>query len=90
MTRSLVVEITSLLLDSTRTPINFETELKAEVTASAHNSNERYERLYYVRSYQETAGPPFERHSNQLVNQAVSQALSDMVNDDKLFQMLAR
>ena len=90
MTRSLVVEITSLALNSTRTPVNFETELKAEVTASAHNASERYERLYYVRSYQETAGPPFERHSNQLVNQAVSQALTDMVNDNKLFEMLAR
>lgn len=90
MTRSLVVEITNLGLNSTRTPINFETELKAEVTASAHNSSEKYERLYYVRSYQETAGPPFERHSNKLVNEAVSQALTDMVNDNRLFEMLAR
>ena len=90
MTRSLVIEISSLVLNSEKTPFNFQTELKAEVTASAHNANEQYERRYYVRSYQETAGPPYKKHSNQLVNEAVSQALSDMLADDNLFKMLAR
>ena len=89
MTRSLVIKITSLVLNSEKTPFNFQTELLAEVTASARNVNDRYERRYSVRSYQETAGPPFEKHSNQLVNEAVSQALSDMLNDDRLFEMLA-
>jgi uncharacterized lipoprotein len=90
MTRTLVVEISSLQLNSVKTPVTFETELRAEVSASADNSNERYQRVYYVRTYQETAGPPFEKHSNQLVNQAVSQALSDMLNDDNLFELIAR
>ncbi len=89
MTRSLVIKITSLVLNSEKTPFNFQTELLAEVTASARNVNDRYERRYYVRSYQETAGPPFEKHSNALVNEAVSQALTDMLNDDRLFEMLA-
>jgi uncharacterized lipoprotein YajG len=89
MTRSLVIRITSLVLNSEKTPFNFQTELLAEVTASARNANDQYDRRYYVRSYQETAGPPFEKHSNQLVNEAVSQALSDMLNDDRLFEMLA-
>jgi len=90
MTRSLVIEISNLNLNSEKTPFNFQTELRAEVTATAQNTNEQYERRYYVRSYQETAGPPFEKHSNQLVNDAVSNALSDMLNDDNLFVMLAR
>jgi len=89
MTRSLVIKITSLVLNSEKTPFNFQTELLAEVTASGRNVNDRYERRYYVRSYQETAGPPFEKHSNALVNEAVSQALTDMLNDDRLFEMLA-
>ena len=90
LTRSLIIDISSLDLNSEKTPFNFETELRAEVAATAQNTNEIYERRYYVRSFQETAGPPFEKHSNQLVNDAVSNALSDMFNDDKLFEMLAR
>jgi len=90
MTRSLRISIDSLVLNSVKTPVTFQTELKAEVTAAAANASERYQRVYYVRSYQETAGPPYEKHSNQLVNQAVSQALNEVLNDNKLFEMLAR
>ena len=90
MTRSLKVSIDSLVLNSVKTPVTFQTELKAEVTAAAVNGNERYQRVYYVRTYQETAGPPSEKHSNQLVNQAVSQALNEVLKDNKLFDMLAR
>jgi uncharacterized lipoprotein YajG len=90
MTRTLKVSIDSLALNSVKTPMTFQTELKAEVTAAASNGNERYQRVYYVRSYQETAGPPYEKHSNQLVNQAVSQALNEVLKDNKLFDMLAR
>lgn len=89
MTRSLEVRIDSLVLNSVKTPVTFETELKAEVTAVASNERQQYERVYYVRSYQETAGPPYEKHSNKLVNQAVSQALTEVLKDDKLFEMLA-
>ena len=90
MTRWIAIEINSLQLNSTKRPLDFETELKAEVSAEAHNTNEKYNRAYYVRTYRITAGPPYEKHSNQLVNDAVSKALSDMVNDDSLFEMLAR
>ena len=90
MTRSLVVEINSLVLNSVKTPVTFQTELKAEVSALANNARERYERVYYVRTYQETAGPPYQKHSDSLVNQAISQALTEMFNDNKLFEMLAR
>jgi uncharacterized lipoprotein YajG len=90
MTRSIAVYINSLVLNSEKRPLDFETELKAQVSAVARNSNEKYDRAYYVRTHKVTAGPPYEKHSNQLVNDAVSQALSDMLNDDRLFEMLAR
>lgn len=90
MTRSLAVRVDSLVLNSVKRPFDFETELKAEVSAEARNSNERYDRAYYVSTYQLTAAPPFEKQSNQMVNDAVSKALTDMLNDDKLFDMLAR
>ncbi len=90
MTRSISVQIDSLVLNSVKRPLDFETELKAEVSAEAHNANEKYDRAYYVSTYKITAAPPFEKHSNIMVNDAVSKALSDMLNDDKLFEMLAR
>ena len=90
MNRSLVVEINSLVLNSVKTPVTFQTELKAEVSALANNAREKYERVYYVRTYQETAGPPYQKHSDSLVNQAISQALTEMFSDDKLFELLAR
>lgn len=90
MTRSISVHINSLILNSVKRPLDFETELKAEVSATGQNSNETYDRTYYVRTYKVTAGPPYEKQSNILVNDAVSQALTDMLNDDRLFEMLAR
>jgi uncharacterized lipoprotein len=89
MTRSISVSIDSLVLNSAKRPLDFETELKAELSAEAHNALDKYDRAYYVRTYKTTAGPPYAKHSNELVNDAVSQALSDMLNDDKLFELLA-
>jgi uncharacterized lipoprotein YajG len=90
MTRSLLVRLDSLVLNSVKRPLDFETELKAEVSAVAYNANEKYDRAYYVRTYKLTAAPPYERDSNRLVNDAVSKALSDMLNDNSLFEMLER
>jgi uncharacterized lipoprotein YajG len=90
MTRSLAVRVNSLVLNSVKRPLDFETELNAEVSAAAYNDNEKYDRAYYVSTYKTTAGPPFENKSNELVNDAVSKALTDMLNDDKLFELLAR
>ncbi len=90
MTRSLDVEINSLVLNSVKRPIDFETKLEAAVSAKANNSYEKYDRAYYVRTLKESAGPPYEKKSNKMVNDAMSQALSDLLNDDSLFEMLAR
>ena len=90
MTRSITVAINGLELNSVKRPFDFETELNAEVFASAANGDATYDRTYYVRTRKLTAGPPYERHSNELVNDAVSKALSDLVNDDSLMEMLVR
>jgi uncharacterized lipoprotein YajG len=90
MTRSLVVQVDRLVLNSVKRPLDFETELQAEVSARGYNSNEIYDRAYYVKTYKISAAPPFQRDSNKLVNEAVSTALTDMLNDDKLIEMLAR
>lgn len=90
MTRSITVAISGLELSSVKRPFDFETEIRANVLAVASNADATYDRVYFVRTRKTTAGPPFERRSNQLVNEAVSQALSDLANDENLFDMLVR
>lgn len=90
MTRSITVAISGLELSSVKRPFDFETEIRANVLAVATNADASYDRVYFVRTRKTTAGPPFERRSNQLVNEAVSQALSDLANDENLFDMLVR
>jgi uncharacterized lipoprotein YajG len=90
MTRSLQISVKRLELTSVKTAFNFETELRAELSASARNDNETYDRLFYVRTYKETATPPYRKDSNAMVNTAVSQALEDILSDEKMLQLLAR
>ncbi len=90
MTRSITVAISVLELSSVKRPFDFETEIRAKVFAAASNADATYDRLYFVRTRKTTAAPPFERQSNQLVNEAVSQALSDLASDENLFEMLVR
>ena len=90
MTRSITVAISGLELSSVKRPFDFETEIRANVLAVASNADASYDRVYFVRTRKTTAGPPFETRSNQLVNEAVSQALSDLANDENLFEMLVR
>lgn len=90
MKRSITVAISALELSSVKRPLDFETKLGANVFATAGNADTTYDRDYFVRTRKTTAGPPFERQSNQLVNEAVSQALSDLAKDEKLFELLAR
>lgn len=90
MTRSLQISVKRLQLSSEKQAFNFETELRAELSASAKNGSETYDRLFFVRRYLETAGPPYQKDSNMLLNNAVSQTLDDMLSDEKMLNLLAR
>lgn len=88
--RTLIVKVNNLTFNSSKTPLAFRTELEAEVTAVAATDTGLYERNYVVRTYQDTAGPPYEKQTARLVNKAMSQALTAIMNDDKLFDALTR
>jgi uncharacterized lipoprotein len=88
--RSLMIDVRRLELSSTKQAFVFDTELRAELGAVARNGGDTYDRLYYVRTRKETAAPPFLKDSNALVNTAVSQALDDMLSDQRLFELLTR
>ena len=88
--RSLQIAVRRLELSSVKQAFVFDTELRAELGAVGTNAGDTYDRVYYVRTRKETAGPPYLKDSNALVNTAVSQALEDMLNDERLLEMLAR
>ncbi|HKB83357.1 MAG TPA: YajG family lipoprotein [Burkholderiales bacterium] len=87
---TLDITIRNLQLQSLKTPLTFETELRAEVSAHAANPTAFYDRQFNVKTRKEGAAPPYEKDSTQLVNTAVSQALEDLLADDELLALLAR
>lgn len=88
--RAITVDVRRLELSSVKQPFVFDTELNAELGAVARNGGDTYDRLYYVRTRKETAGPPYVKDSNALVNTAVAQALQDILSDERLFELLKR
>jgi uncharacterized lipoprotein YajG len=89
-TRTLHIEIRNLTLTSVKKPLVFDTELRAEVTAHAVNGGTRHDRQFNVRTRKEGAIPPYEKDSNVLVNDAISQALNDLVADEQVLGVLAQ
>jgi uncharacterized lipoprotein YajG len=90
MVSTLDITVRNLALQSKKTPLTFETELRAEVTAHVANASQFYDRQFSVRTRKDSAAPPYEKESTELVNTAVSQALEDLLSDQDLLAMLAR
>jgi uncharacterized lipoprotein YajG len=90
MVRAVEIDVQNLTLTSVKLAFNFETELQAQVAVRARSPNQTYDRSFFVRQFQETATPPYTRHSNELVNNAVSQALTDALSDRQLLELLTQ
>jgi uncharacterized lipoprotein YajG len=90
MDRTLDIGVRKLALSSVKKPLTFDTELRAEVGARAVNSTGNYERQFNVRTRMESAAPPYQTESAQLVNTALSQALEDLLSDEQLLALLAK
>lgn len=90
MDRRLEVTVASLALQSQKTALTFETELRAEISAHAVNADAFYDRQFNVRTRKNGAVPPYEKDSTVLVNTAVSQAMEDLLADEQLLDLLAR
>ena len=90
MDRRLEVTVGSLTLQSQKTALTFETELRAEISAHAANADAFYDRQFNVRTRKNGAVPPYEKDSTVLVNTAVSQAMEDLLADEQLLDLLAR
>jgi uncharacterized lipoprotein YajG len=90
MGRTLDIAVNKLELQSVKKPLTFDTELRAEVTAHAVNDKTYYDRQFNVRTRKDGSAPPYEKDSTALVNTALSQALEDLLSDDKLLALLAK
>jgi len=90
MDRTLDIGVRKLELSSVKKPLTFDTELRAEVGAHAVNTTGNYERQFNVRTRMESAAPPYQTESAQLVNTALSQALEDLLSDEQLLSLLAK
>jgi uncharacterized lipoprotein YajG len=90
MMRWIQIDIRNLELRSEKAAFNFQTELQANVAVRARSENRTYDRAFFVRKHKVTATPPYQRHSNELVNSAVAQAIEDALADRSLLDMLAQ
>jgi uncharacterized lipoprotein YajG len=88
--RALTIDVRRLELNSVKQAFVFDTELRAELGAVARNGGDTFDRLYYVNTRKETAGPPNLKDSNAMVNTAVSQALGDILSEQRLLELLTR
>ena len=83
------VAIEKLSLSSRKYPLTFKTDLEAVISVHISNKNQVYNNRLRIVTTKETAGPPFSNDSRELVNEALSKHLNDMISSDKLIRTLS-
>ncbi len=86
----MTVNIEKLALSSQKYPLTFKTDLEAIISVKIENGGERYGNRLRIIKTKRTAGPPFAKDSNELVNEAISNLLSDMLGSEKLRNVLTQ
>ena len=87
---NMTVNIEKLALSSEKYPLTFKTDLEAIISVRIDNGEEQYGNRLRVVTTKRTAGPPFTKDSNELVNEAVSNLLTDMLSSEKLMSVLVQ
>ncbi|MDA1332453.1 MAG: YajG family lipoprotein [Proteobacteria bacterium] len=87
--KKFLIELEQLMLNSIKNPrFGYVTTLNVEIVASIVNGNKKYSKRYTVSTEKELGSVSSSRDSTKLVNDAMSQALSSIVNDDALLRAL--
>ena len=86
----MVVDVETLGLSSIKYPLTFKTDLEAIISVTVENGNESYGNRLRIVTTKETPGPPYAADSTELVNEAVSTLLTDMLGSEKLLKVLAK
>jgi uncharacterized lipoprotein YajG len=87
---ALRVEIKQLKHESVKRLMTFEMNSSVVLVANAKNADSYFNREYWINRAQATGGPLTLEQSSEVVNGMVSEALSDMVADKQLLEILAR
>lgn len=87
---TLRVELRELSFNALKQALDFEITLKVDVSAKAINGTDSYERTFTVRQRKLAAVPPPIEETTRMVNDAVGQALSDLIADEELTTLLTR
>ena len=85
----LLIDLQRLTLNSIKSPrFGYVTTLDVEIVASILNGNKKYSKRYTVGTEKKLGRVSSSHESAQMVNEAMSQALSSIVNDDALLRAL--
>jgi len=87
---SLRVEIRQLKHESVKRPMSFEMNSSVVLQANAKNGDSYFNREYWINRSQATGGPLTLEESSAVVNGMVSDALTDMLADKQLLEVLQR
>ena len=86
----MVVDVETLGLSSIKYPLTFKTDLEAIISVNVENGDENYGNRLRIVTTKETPGPPYAADSTELVNEAVSTLLTDMLGSEKLLKVLTK
>jgi uncharacterized lipoprotein YajG len=86
----LTVEVQKIALSSTKEKIKYVTKLEVEIVAKARNGGLKYSRRYSVTAEKESASVSSSENSKLMLNSAVSDGISAMLNDEKLIETLKK
>jgi uncharacterized lipoprotein YajG len=88
---TLVLDLQRLELSSLKTKrFGYVTTLDVEIVASVINGNKKYSKRYSVGTEKKMGGISSSQNSENMVNEAVTQALSAIINDEALFKAFDR
>jgi uncharacterized lipoprotein YajG len=86
---TLVLDLQKLELSSLKTKrFGYVTTLDVEIVASIINGDKKYSKRYSVGTEKKMGGISSSQNSENMINEAVTQALSAIINDEALFRAL--
>ena len=86
---TLAIDLQKLKLSSLKTRrFGYVTTLDVEIVASIINGNKKYSKRYTVGTEKKMGSVSSSQNSENIINEAVTQALSAIINDEALFRAL--
>jgi uncharacterized lipoprotein YajG len=88
--RSLVVEVRDIEYQALKQGLTYDTDTKVAIGALAKSAESTYERLYTAGARKSSPIHPSASDNDRIVNDTVSGALQEMLNDDRLTAALVQ